>query len=114
MLLVVDKGACAPVVAKLAADDHAGLLQFALQGRLIRLVFGDIVEEVLECDFAACVFQLFQDIVGEESMVLVDEGVGSFVTIGSHVVVAAGAVVTKDVPDNCVVGGVPAKLLKKL
>jgi acetyltransferase-like isoleucine patch superfamily enzyme len=36
------------------------------------------------------------------------------VTIGSHVVVAAGAVVTKDVPDNCVVGGVPAKLLKKL
>ena len=36
------------------------------------------------------------------------------VTIGSHVVVAAGAVVTKDVPDNCVVGGVPAKLLKKI
>lgn len=30
------------------------------------------------------------------------------VTIGNNVVVAAGAVVTKDVPDNCVVGGVPA------
>jgi len=36
------------------------------------------------------------------------------VTIGQHVVVAAGAVVTKDVPDNCVVGGVPAKVLKDL
>lgn len=36
------------------------------------------------------------------------------VTIGSHCVVAAGAVVTKDVPDNCVVGGVPAKLIKKI
>ena len=36
------------------------------------------------------------------------------VTIGRHVVVAAGAVVTKDVPDNCVVGGVPAKVLKDL
>ena len=36
------------------------------------------------------------------------------VTIGRHVVVAAGAVVTKDVPDNCVVGGVPAKVIKKL
>ena len=36
------------------------------------------------------------------------------VTIGQHVVVAAGAVVTKDVPDNCVVGGVPAKEIKKL
>lgn len=36
------------------------------------------------------------------------------VTIGNNVVVAAGAVVTKNVPDNCVVGGVPAKIIKKL
>lgn len=35
-------------------------------------------------------------------------------TIGNNVVVAAGAVVTKDVPDNCVVGGVPAGIIKKL
>ena len=36
------------------------------------------------------------------------------VTIGKHVVVAAGAVVTKDVPDNCIVGGIPAKMMKRL
>ena len=36
------------------------------------------------------------------------------VTIGNNVVIAAGAVVTKDVFDNCVVGGVPAKQIKKL
>ncbi len=36
------------------------------------------------------------------------------VTIGNNVVVAAGAVVTKNVPDNCVVGGVPAKLIKTI
>lgn len=36
------------------------------------------------------------------------------VTIGSHCVVAAGAVVTKDVPSNTVVGGIPAKVLKTL
>lgn len=33
-------------------------------------------------------------------------------TIGNNVFVAPNAVVTKDVPDNCVVGGVPAKILK--
>ena len=36
------------------------------------------------------------------------------VTIGRHVVVAAGAVVTKDVPDYSLVAGVPAKILKDL
>ena len=36
------------------------------------------------------------------------------VTIGNNVVVAAGAVVTKDVPDNSLVGGVPAKLIRTL
>ena len=36
------------------------------------------------------------------------------VTIGENSVVAAGAVVTKDVPANTVVGGVPAKVLKTI
>lgn len=36
------------------------------------------------------------------------------VTIGNNVVVAAGAVVVKDVADNSLVGGVPAKLIKTL
>ncbi len=34
------------------------------------------------------------------------------VKIGNNVTIAAGAVVVKDVPDNCVVGGNPAKIIK--
>lgn len=34
------------------------------------------------------------------------------VKIGNGVTVAAGAVVTKDIPDYCVVAGVPAKIIK--
>lgn len=36
------------------------------------------------------------------------------VTIGNNVVIAAGAVVTKNVPDNVVVGGNPAKIIKQI
>lgn len=36
------------------------------------------------------------------------------VTIGSNVVIGARALVTKDIPDNCVAVGVPARVVKTL
>jgi len=36
------------------------------------------------------------------------------VTIGENAVVAAGAVVTNNVPDNTIVGGIPAKIIKSV
>lgn len=38
----------------------------------------------------------------------------SGVTIGDNSVIAAGAVVTKNVPEDCVVSGCPAKIVKRL
>ena len=36
------------------------------------------------------------------------------VTIGENAIVAAGALVNKDVPDNSIVGGVPAKFIRAI
>ena len=42
-----------------------------------------------------------------------NSGVYGNVKIGNNVTVATNAVVTHDVPDNCIVGGVPAKIITK-
>lgn len=54
--------------------------------------------------------------------VLIKEGAGikagalvvHGITIGKNAVVAGGAVVNRDVPDNCMVAGVPARLQKEI
>ena len=36
------------------------------------------------------------------------------VKVGNNVIIGANAVVTKDIPDNCVVAGVPAKIIRSI
>ena len=56
---------------------------------------------------------VYRDVVDIEDNVFI--GIGAIilpgVTIGSNVIVAAGAVVRADVPDGKVVGGVSAKVI---
>jgi acetyltransferase-like isoleucine patch superfamily enzyme len=53
-------------------------------------------------------------VIGDGTWLSADVTILPGVTIGKGVVIAAGAVVTKDVPDNMLVGGVPAKIIKEL
>lgn len=51
-------------------------------------------------------------VIGDDVWIGYGAQIMSGVTVGSHSVVGAGAVVTHDVPEFAVVGGVPARLLK--
>lgn len=51
-------------------------------------------------------------VVGDNCYVSTGVTILGPVTIGNNVTIGAGAVVTKDIPDNAVVGGIPAKIIK--
>lgn len=53
-------------------------------------------------------------IVGDNVTIYAGAKLIGDITVGNNVIIGAGAVVTKNIPDNCVVGGVPAKILKKI
>ncbi len=50
-------------------------------------------------------------VIGDDVWIGANAVIVPNVTIGSHVIVAAGAVVTRDVPDFAIVGGVPARVI---
>lgn len=53
-------------------------------------------------------------VIGDDVWLGADVKVLPGVVIGQHVIVAAGAVVTHDLPDDCIAAGVPAKIVKRL
>ncbi|MCR5240321.1 MAG: hypothetical protein K6E15_09225 [Prevotella sp.] len=59
-------------------------------------------------------FHFGQVTIRENAWICIAAVICPGVTIGRNAVVAAGAVVTKDVPDNVVVGGNPARIIKKI
>lgn len=52
--------------------------------------------------------------IGNYSVIGTNATILPKIKIGQNVIVAAGAVVTKDVPDNCMVAGIPAIIKKEL
>lgn len=50
-------------------------------------------------------------IIGDDVWIGTNAMIMDGITIGSHAVVAAGAVVTKDVPEYAIVGGIPARII---
>lgn len=40
--------------------------------------------------------------------------IGDSIEIGDNVIIAPGAIVTKSFPSNCIVAGVPAKVIRRL
>ncbi len=82
-------------------------------GKKVEFVTHDIIHSVLNCmngtnacsEMVGCIEVMDNVFIGANSTILYG------VRIGPNAIVAAGSVVTKDVPPGSVVGGVPAKVI---
>ena len=80
---------------------------------LIQKYFGAVGRDVTLCPGFMC--DNGKNIhVGDQFLANYNVTILPGVTIGNNVVIAAGAVVTKDVADNCVIGGIPARKIKDI
>lgn len=52
-------------------------------------------------------------IIGDDVKIFTNATIYGGIRIGNHVRIGAGAVVDKDIPDNCIVAGNPARIIKR-
>ena len=81
------------------------------KSRYVAVLLGGVIDIVLVAGgYFICEFFLY----GSSAAASIPANIIQGVTIGENAVVASGSVVTKDVPDNVVVGGIPAKIIKDI
>ena len=96
------------VIGPVCIGHHVNLAQ-GITVTALNHNFGDTAKRIDEQGISTKPIVIGDDVwIGANAVILPG------VTIGKHCVVAAGAVVNKDVPDSCVVGGVPAKIIKEI
>ena len=111
---------------KIKIGDNVGIGEYAYLGGAGGLEIGDecIVGEYLSCHPENHIHSnlfvsiRYQGVTRKGIKIGKNCWIGSKVTIldgvvlGNGCILAAGAVITKSFPDNCILGGVPAKLIK--
>ena len=96
------------IIGPVTIGDHVNLAQ-GITVTALNHNFADTDKRIDEQGVSTAPVVIEDDIwIGANAVVLPG------VTIGHHPVVAAGAVVTKDVPPHSLVAGVPAKIIKQL
>ena len=96
------------IIGPVTIGDHVNLAQ-GITVTALNHNFADTDKRIDEQGVSTSPVVIGDDIwIGANAVVLPG------VTIGHHSVVAAGAVVTKDVPPHSLVAGVPAKIIKQI
>lgn len=96
------------IIGPVTIGNYCGFGQGTIITALIHTI-DDTNKRIFDQDFSVKAV-----IIEDDVMIGANASIMPGVRIGSHSVVAAGAVVTKDVPPHSLVAGVPAKIIKQI
>lgn len=106
---IIEKGVCILSNATITCDVKIGT------GSLINknVTISHDVEIGIYCEVSPCATVLGRVKVGDYSFIGAGAVILPDIVVGKNCIIGAGAVVTKNVPDNSIVAGIPAKVIKK-
>ena len=96
------------IIGPVTIGNYCGFGQGTIITALIHTI-NDTNQRIFDQEFAVKPI-----IIEDDVMIGANASIMPGITIGTHSVVAAGAVVTKDIPPHSLVAGVPAKIIKKI
>lgn len=96
------------IIGPVTIGNYCGFGQGTIITALIHTI-NDTNQRIFDQEFAVKPI-----IIEDDVMIGANASIMPGVTIGTHSVVAAGSVVTKDIPPHSLVAGVPAKIIKKI
>jgi len=92
------------------ANVHMG--SYVIMGPDVKIYSRNHKFDSLEIPIAQQGKNYYETFIGDDVWIGANVVITAGCRIGNHCVIAAGAVVTKDIPDYSIAGGVPAKVIK--
>ena len=126
ILYMANRSKIAPDLEKYSADGSGvgAFIKVCTRQKVFRNLFyyrlGEYVSVFISSNFYCLQLvtlgndgKMQRPIIGDDVKIFTGATVFGGITIGNHVTIGAGAVVSKNVPDNCTVVGNPAYIVKK-
>lgn len=112
--LTIGSNFCINEFSRVIAHEHIEIGDHVTVARFVSILDHDHAYEFNDGELQFNDYKSAPIVIGNNVWIADKVSILKGVMIGSNVIIGSNAVVTKDIPSNCIVGGIPARILKSL